>query len=283
MTTRIVLVAIAAATAVVSASQTPTFSSRTEAVRVDVLVTDGNRPVVGLRAEDFELRDNGVIQQVASVSYDEIPLNVVLALDASASLDTDRLQHLRAAARAVLKGLTARDRAALVAFNDGVVQHRSLTSDVARISAALDDVEATGLTSLIDASFAGMMVGESDVGRSLLLLFSDGVDTRSWLTPASVIDVAKRSDVVVYGVEIGKRRNSFPRDLSQATGGRSIELESTKDLHATFKAILDEFRVRYLVSYTPKGVAADGWHRLDVRVKGRSVNVRARPGYQSGP
>jgi VWFA-related protein len=127
-----------------------------------------------------------------------------------------------------------------------------------------------------------MMIGETDAGRSLLILFSDGVDTRSWLTPASVIDVAKRSDVVAYGVEIGKRRNSFPRDLSRATGGRSLELESTRDLDATFKAILDEFRVRYLVSYSPKGVAADGWHRLDVRVKGRAVNVRARPGYQSG-
>jgi VWFA-related protein len=280
MTTRLAIIVIAAAAAA-SAPQTPAFSSRAEAVRVDVLVTHGNRPVLGLRTEDFELRDNGLVQQVASVSYDEIPLNVVLALDASASLDTDQQRHLRSAGRTVLNGLAARDRAALIVFNEGIAQPAPLTSDFARVATALDDVEPDGLTSLVDASFAGMMIGEDDVGRSLMLLFSDGVDTGSWLSPASVLDVAKRSDVVVYGVEIGKRRSSFPKDLSSATGGRSIELSSTRDLDGTFKAILDEFRVRYLLSYSPTGVARGGWHRVDVRVKGRTVSVRARPGYQS--
>lgn len=119
-------------------------------------------------------------------------------------------------------------------------------------------------------------------GRSLVIVFSDGVDTASWLSPASVLESAKRSDAVVYGVEIGRNRASFPRDLSSATGGRLIEIESTRDLAATFSGILDEFRTRYLVSYSPRGVTTGGWHQLDVRIKGRNATVKARPGYLSG-
>ena len=83
----------------------------------------------------------------------------------------------------------------------------------------------------------------------------------------------------MYGVEVGARRASFPRDLSDATGGRLIAVESTKDLAAIFSRILDEFRMRYLISYSPQGVSNQGWHRLDVRVRGRNATVRARPGY----
>jgi hypothetical protein len=133
----------------------------------------------------------------------------------------------------------------------------------------------------VDATFAGMMIGESDAGRSLVIVFSDGVDTTSWLSASSVLETAKRCDAVVYGVGVGKSRSSFPRDLTSATGGRLIEIQSTSDLNATFRGILDEFRQRYLLSYSPKGVAGAGWHRLDVRLKGRSATVKFRPGYLS--
>jgi VWFA-related protein len=115
-----------------------------------------------------------------------------------------------------------------------------------------------------------------------LIIFSDGVDTSSWLSPESVLETARRGDVVVYGVEIGQRRASFSRDLSEVTGGRSIAIESTNDLSAIFTRILEEFRMRYLVSYSPQGVESGGWHRLEVRVKGHRASVKARPGYFAG-
>jgi VWFA-related protein len=275
-------VALAATAAAAAASaQTPSFSSSVESIRVDVLITQNGRPVLGLHPTDFEVRDNGVLQKVDLASYEEIPLNVILALDMSASLDAERLEHLRSAGKMLLNGLKDTDQAALVTFSHLVSERASLTSDFGRVRAALDKAAASGQTSLVDASFTGMMIGESDVGRSLLLVFSDGVDSTSWLGADVVLDTAKRSDVIVYGVEVGRRRFSFLRELSAATGGRSIEIESTSDLNATFRGILDEFRQRYLISYSPQGVTAGGWHRLDVRVKGRNVTVRARPGYLS--
>lgn len=282
MTRHLIPVLLLLATGAVALAQAPSFSSEIEAVRVDVLVTENGKLVPGLEPGDFEVLDNGIAQKVDLASFEEIPLNVVLALDMSASLDTAQVAHLRTAGKTLLDGLKKTDQAALVTFSHIVSQGSGLTSSFDRVRAALDDTATWGQTSLVDASFTGMMIGESDVGRSLLIVFTDGIDTRSWLGADAVLETAKRCDVVVYGVEVGKHRFSFPRDLSAATGGRLIEVESTKDLNATFRGILDEFRQRYLISYSPRGVTAGGWHRLDVRVKGRSVVVRARPGYLSG-
>lgn len=270
-------------TADLGSASRQTFSSRVDAVRVDVLVTENGRPVQGLTPADFEVLDNGVRQRVDLASFEQIPLNVVLALDMSASLQGLRLGHLQTAGKRVLEGLKTGDRAALVAFSHVVAPTQALTEDLDRVRAALDQARGEGLTSLVDATHAGMLLGESDAGRSLLIVFSDGVDTSSWLTADAVLETARRGDVVVYGVEVGERRASFPRDVSEATGGRQFAIESTKDLSSAFANILDEFRMRYLVSYTPQGVEPGGWHRLEVRVRNRGVSVKARPGYFAGP
>src|SRR4029077_4489020 len=84
----------------------PNFSTRREAVRVDVLVTEKGQPVRGLTAADFDLFDNGAAQRVDLVSFDQVPLNVVLAFDTSGSVTDERLGHMRQAGSAVLNGLT---------------------------------------------------------------------------------------------------------------------------------------------------------------------------------
>jgi Ca-activated chloride channel family protein len=261
-------------------AQAPTFSSRVDAVRVDVLVTDRGKPVTGLTPDDFEVFDNGVAQQVDLVSFDQVPLNVILVFDMSSSLDDDRRNRLVKGAGALLNGLKADDQAALVTFSHVVDRSARLTKDVASVRSALEGAAGLGDTALVDSAFAGMLVGESDVGRSLLIAFSDGVDTSSWLPPASVLDTARRSGVVAYGVSVRSRvRPEFLEELTELTGGRLFEVERTQNLESVFLGVLDEFRHRYLVSYTPRGVPRIGWHQLDVRVKGRRATVKARPGY----
>ena len=147
--------------------------------------------------------------------------------------------------------------------------------------AALARASGAGSTSLVDGTYAGIELGESDAGRALLVVFSDGLDTASWLPADKVLDAAKRSDAVAYAVAVrSPAKPEFLRDLASLTGGRLFEVEKTEKLDAIFIGILQEFRQRYLVSYTPRGVAREGWHRLDVRVKRGGV-VKARPGYQS--
>ena len=264
-------------------AQVPTFSSKVEAVRVDVLVTEDGRPLRGLRAADFEVLDNGVPQTIDLVSFEQLPLNVVLTFDLSSSIVGERLDNLREASRAVLDGLREGDQAALVMFRTTVVVGPGLTSRAALVQAAIDRAEPSGETALVDASFAGLMVAESDAGRGLVIVFSDGLDTESWLRPKAVLDVAKRSDAVVYAVSAGlASRADFLRELTDQTGGRLFRIESTRSLSEVFLEVLGEFRQRYLLSFSPAGVSHEGWHELTVRVKGRSPVVKARPGYLAG-
>ena len=265
------------------AQQSPAFSSKIEAVRVDVLVTDNGQPVRGLGPGDFEIVDNGVPQVVDLVSFDEVPLNVILALDMSDSVAGDRLDQLRGAGGRVLAALKTGDQAALVAFSHAVQLGARLTGDVASVQAALAAAQSSGQTALVDGTYAGIMVGESDAGRALLIVFSDGVDTASWLRADAVLDTARRADVVVYGVSVVSRlKPEFLREITSLTGGRLFEIEKTTNLASTFLGILEEFRHRYLVSSTPRGVSKDGWHKLDVRVKNRRTTIKARPGYLAG-
>jgi VWFA-related protein len=260
----------------------PPFSAKVEAVRVDVLVTENGQPVRGLTPGDFEISDEGVPQQVDLLSFEQIPLNAILALDMSDSVAGERLEHLRSAGRALLGQLKADDQCALVTFSHLVSLESKLTHDVAAVRAALDRAEPFGDTALRDGTHAAIMLAESDVGRALLIVFSDGMDTASWLTADGVLDTARRSDAVVYGVSVkGSGNPRFLRDLSAYTGGSLFEIDSTNNLNALFVRILEEFRQRYLVSYSPRGVSKTGWHRLEVRVKGRKATVKARPGYMA--
>jgi VWFA-related protein len=269
--------------AVAPSAQQATFSVRREAVRVDVLVTDRGKVVTGLGAADFEVRDNGVLQAVDLVSFQQIPLNVILAFDSSASVSGERLTHLQTAGRALLDRLNKDDRSALLTFSHTLLLREGLTGETARMREAISGVRPFGDTALVDGAYAAIMLEPSDGGRNLLLIFSDGLDTASWLTPERVLDSAKRSDIVVYGVSSrGLEDAAFLEDLTELTGGATLKIESTKDLSAAFLKILDEFRQRYLISYSPAGVPRDGWHRLDVRVKGRRVTVKSRTGYQAG-
>jgi Ca-activated chloride channel family protein len=285
MTTRLVAasVVVLIGGAVAPSAQHPTFSAKRESVRVDVLVTDRGKVVTGLGASDFEVRDNGIPQTIDLVSFQEIPLNVFLAFDVSASVSGERLMHLQNAGHALLDRLAKDDRSALLTFSHTVLLREGLTGATARVRQALTDVQPLGDTALIDGAYATLMLDPQDGGRNLLLIFSDGLDTASWLTPEGVLDSAKRSAFVVYGVSSrGPEDSKFLEDLTELTGGTTLKIESTRDLSATFLKILDEFRQRYLISYSPTGVANSGWHRLEVRVKGRRVAVKSRAGYQAG-
>jgi len=272
--------------AILSAAQIPTFSIRTEEVRVDVLVSKDRKPVSGLKADDFEIFDNEVRQAVRSESFQQVPISVTLVLDMSESVSGDLADHLKAAGRALLSGLKKNERAALITFSHSVRLGCPTTTDLDRVRAALDrgQPEASGRTSMIDASYAGLIQAESKADRPLLIMFSDGLDIGSWLTSEAVLDTTKFSDAVVYAVSAGRvpdRR--FLQDITKITGGSFMKTESNKDLSAVFVGILEEFRQRYLLTYAPEGVPKGGWHELRVQVKRRGLEIKHRPGYLKDP
>lgn len=264
-----------------AAAQQPTFSVAAEEVRIDVLVTERGKPLAGLETSDFEILDNGVRQEIRYATLQkQTPISATLVFDMSRSVAGELLGHLKKAARGLLADLMKDDHAALITFNNAVILGSPPTRDFARIMQALDQAQPFGNSSLIDASYAGLMLAESRPDPPLLIIFSDGRDTFSWLTSEAVLETAKYNDAVVYAVSTDRRPNkAFLNDLTKFTGGSLFEVESTENLATAFLSILAESRHRYLITYTPQGVPENGWHKLAVRVKRPSAKIQARPGY----
>jgi Mg-chelatase subunit ChlD len=258
-----------------------TFSARVDSVRVDVEVRRGGTPVAGLTAADFEIRDNGVPQRVELMSPTALPLNIVLALDGSASLDAKEREHLIAAGGRVIDALRGDDKAALVTFADRVSILTAFTADAWRLRELVAAPMAGGDTALYDAAHVAMLIGGAARGRPIVILFSDGEDTASVLTGDTVVDTARRTGAVVCVVALGEQGPVLPR-LADETGGVFVKETSLNRVAARFADILENFRRRYLISFTPTGVDKAGWHKLSVRVKGGG-EVRARSGYWSTP
>jgi VWFA-related protein len=141
-----------------------------------------------------------------------------------------------------------------------------------------------------------------------VLVFTDGADTTSWTAPRTLLEAASRSNIVIYVVSLASTGSAGPTDGAQAfrslpvlrslllddprlfphafaheladrTGGEVLAVNDSKSLAATFARIVQDFKSRYLLTFTPAGVPASGWHPLQVDLKGVDGNVRARRGY----
>ncbi len=273
-----------------SARDVPVFSSGIEVVRVDVSVLRAGQLVEGLQAADFEVRDNGVLQTVEIVGDPRgapgggKPIDVVLALDVSGSVEGDPLKQLKAAAHAVVDILRPDDSFSLLTFSSRVRLAVSPADSRARAHAVIEATQAGLTTSLYDAAFAAVVIPDVRRGRPLALVLSDGQDRGSWLKPEQVLRAAEGSELVVHVVRTRQSdsaatgASTFLRDLAGATGGEEWRADYAQLREVLLKA-LDEFRCRYTLRYEPRGVAQTGWHELDVRVRRPGVGVRARIGY----
>jgi VWFA-related protein len=293
MTSALALAALCAAQAPVPTPAPPTFRIEAEAVELDVSVTLGDRPVTGLTAADFVVRDNGVVQDVELATAGSLPLKLILSLDTSASMAGERLGRLRSGAGALLGDLREGDRAALVSFSHRVRVLEGLSHDVAAVRGRLEVVAADGMTALNDALYTSLALADGAAGRCALVLFSDGLDNISWTTEADVLDSARASPAVVYVVasSLAKPRDeerkhvardpreSFLRKLTDATGGKIVKADDDADLVEAFGRVLPELRSRYVLRYAPQGVPGAGWHPIEVKLKGRKGELKARPGY----
>jgi len=279
------------------------FRSGVDVVTVDALVTEAGRAVTGLKPEDFQLRDNGVLQEIDSVAVDEAPISMLLALDTSNSITGPTLDHLKQAAITAVDALSANDRAAVMTFADAVTLRADWAAATAATRTAIASAESGGSTSLYDAGYAALTLQDSLPGRrSYVLLFSDGGDTSSWLPASALLERARRSDAVVYvvtrraprpdvrmeyrsGIELWTPPSRPPSDgpamleLAAITGGHVFLVQRAEELRAAFAAVVSQFRSRYLLTYRPRGVESAGWHSIDLKLTSGRATVTARRGY----
>jgi VWFA-related protein len=284
------LPALAAAALVVSATaampQDPVFRSSVEGVLVTVSVRQGNQPVSGLTADDFELTDKGVPQQIASLSYESLPIDVTLLLDVSNSVLGRRLERLKRSVLETATLLRPDDRMRLIAVQFRLREVFAFQPGDQR--PPIEMLTASGGTALFDGLAVAMMRSAEPDRRHLVVAYTDGNDTTSVLDAAATREIAGRADAVAYVVvPVSGGRNAraevpaadLLEDLAARTAGRLVLVDANASITNAFRDVFEQFRTSYVLRYRPTGVDAGGWHEIDVKVKGGPYEVRARKGY----
>jgi Ca-activated chloride channel homolog len=271
------------------AAQEPTFRSGSRVVPSYVTVTDeNNRLVTDLSREDFEILDNGRVQELTVFDNEVRPISVVVMLDTSISM-TNRLKDLNDGAEQFLLRLLPHDKATVGAFNDKIEFASQFTSDRNSLISALKHLDFGNQTRLYDAVHASLDQLEKVEGRKVILLFTDGADFGSRQGSGRALERARDGEVMIYGIGleteffngqsyVRSKPDSILNRFANETGGGYFDLKKNADLNASFTRIAQELRSQFLLGFSP--AALDGKvHKLEVRMKRTGLKTRSRRSY----
>jgi VWFA-related protein len=292
--TRLVFSLTVAAATTLGAGQ-KTFRTEINLVHFAVVVTDkAGAPITGLTADDFEVREAGKPQVIkffaAGDPEDAPPLHIGFLLDTSGSMGED-IKDVRTAA---IKFLHTMDRAVditLVDFDTEVRVGRYPTSDYPRLIERIRSRKPDGYTALYDA--LGVFLNSASVqdGQKILIMYTDGGDTRSALNHGDVVELLRASDVTVYVVGYLEHQSSSSRTsqrqqlerFATMTGGQALFPTSIKEVEKMYEKIEREIGARYSLAYTSTDVRENGaWRAVEIRLKRmdlKGARLRTRDGY----
>jgi Ca-activated chloride channel family protein len=273
------------------------FKSTVDVVPLTVTVTDARgKYVTNLVETDFAVLEEGVRQSLSFFANELVPIDLALAIDASASM-APQLPIVRKAAGALVDSLRERDRATVVTIRNAVGVALPLTADRPRIDAAVRDLSASGDTALYDGVYVVLKELErarlAEIRRRVLVLLSDGLDTSSRLSADDMLALARRAGVGIYVIAMPTSSPNRPRHwqdssvlqaeyvmraLARDTGARSFFPQSVGELPAIYREIAHELANQYELAYLPSPSGTrSGFKRVTVRVD--SAVARTRSGY----
>jgi Ca-activated chloride channel family protein len=281
------------------AAQAPvaTFSSGIDLVSVSAVVRDHKgRFVQNLTARDFEILDGGRVRPITDFRRDLAGVSVGLLVDVSGSMEST-LPAAREAATHLLSWLEPKDEAAVFTFDTRLDEIAPFTSGLRTLPESMSTVTPFGATSLHDAiARTAERVGTREGRRRAVVVFTDGRDNSSRLTPGEVSGIASSIDVPVYvfavvpsidnpSTEFSTHEASSSltgplSDLAVWTGGHVFVASTPAARSAAARQIVAELRHQYLIAFESSG--ASGWHPLVVRARNKDLTVRARSGYIAG-
>ena len=259
---------------------------RAEAILVPAIVTSHGQFVRGLKPRDFEVFENGVAQPIASMISEDAPLDLVLAVDISGSMEKS-LDDVKAAVRQLLGKLRPGDAATLIGFNDTTFVAAERETDAATRQAAVDLLSPWGGTALYDATLRALDLVGHNWGRKGVVIFSDGDDRNSLTTREKALARVQASDAMLYTIGYGSgatvpRLKASLEDYAKSTGGRAFFPRQAYELDGVFDQIVSELANQYVLSYSSTNSAQDGkWRNIKVRVQKGKYDIRARQGYRA--
>ena len=297
--------ALAAADATVLLAQTPpaaTYRARTDLVVLQVAVTDArHRYVPGLSAEDFVVYEDGAPQKIVVFESAAAPLDVMLLMDTSASMD-GRLDVAQRAAIGLIEMLRPGDRTGLLVFNTAAEFAHPLSEERDLVAAAVRSTSPGGATALYEALYFALKAmprakQSGEVRRQAVVMLSDGADNYSRIAFDYVLEAAGAGDVTIFTILLGPPAAGYPlgphqrwqdaaarfemRRLAEGTGGRMFIASDPAELAHVYEQIGNELREQYWLAYAPATVKP-GFRRVSVRVtQPPGLQARTRDGYDA--
>lgn len=294
MSRAVLILALAIATITVTAGQ-QTFRTAIDLVHFAVVVTDKQgSPISGLTADDFDIKEAGKPQTIKFFTAGDPaaapPLHLGFLLDTSGSMEED-LKDVRTSAIKFLNAMDQAEDITLVDFDTEVRKATYSGGEYARLIERIRERKADGMTALYDA-LAVYLSGTADLtGQKVLIMYTDGGDTRSTLTISEVNDLLRASDVTVYVVGYLEHQMSSGRlnqrmeltRFAAITGGLALFPTSIKEVDKMYDKIQREIAARYSLGYTSTDDRSDGtWRNVEIRLKRpdlKGAKLRTRDGY----
>jgi Ca-activated chloride channel family protein len=264
---------------------------------VNVTVTDPlNRLVTGLERDNFRIYEDGVEQEVVTMSSEDVPVSIGLVFDMSGSM-SDKVDKARQAAVEFMRTANPLDQFFLVSFNDRAELTSGFTSSVEELQNRMMFTATRGRTALLDAVYLGLsqMRGAHN-GKRALLIISDGGDNHSRYNENDVKNFLKEADCQLYAIgiydPIGIRSRSSEElngpsllsEMTELTGGRVFPVGNLSELPDIAAKIGMELRNQYVLGYKPSNAQRNGiWRKIKVKLKPPKglppLNVFAKTGY----
>jgi Ca-activated chloride channel homolog len=272
----------------------PVFRSQVNLVSLAAVVRDKRGHIVSsLTKADFDILENGKrVPVLEARSERDAPANIALVVDGSGSM---RLGNSFALARSVSEQILdslseGRDEAALYSFDTRVLTLQTFTPEMTKVRRALDYLETWGSTSLYDAigGVAGKIHERTD-NRRAIVVFTDGNDTTSTVTPAEVATITSALDVPVYVFALNPAppvptHDKAPEpplaELARETGGIYFVATDATTLAAQVTTLIEELRHQHVLAF--EASTESGWRSLEIRVRGRGYKIRTRGWYWAG-
>ncbi len=271
----------------------PTETIRVESRLVNValnVVDEHGAPVGGLTMNDFELTEDGKPQRIAIFEKESAtPLSIVLALDASESVLSDRNLE-REAAKGFLRGLVrTQDRVDLMAFSDSVDEVVSFTNDVRAVDSGIGHIVRGDSTALYDAVYlASQRLAEARIvpgERRVVVLITDGENTTRHGSYDTALEEAERAGAMIYSLIIVPIAADAGRNtggehaliqMAHDTGGKFYYVEDKHDLAPAFAHVSEDLRTQYTIGYyaPSKGDDAGGLRQIGLQLKNPALRAR---------
>jgi Ca-activated chloride channel homolog len=290
-------VVLLAATVLGTGQDTP-FRAGVDLVSIAVTLTDRTGALVeDLRPEDFEVLEDGRLQTIVSFAKGDAsrggfapPLHLGLLFDTSGSMRAD-IGLARTAAVRFLNTFPEAVDMALVDFASEVRIAKYGQGDFARMVERIRSREPGGETALYDALGVYLERASEDDGRTILVLYTDGGDSRSSISFSAVMDLVRASTVTIYAVGLLEHQSSRTRleqqtrltQIAEASGGTAFFPSNMRDIERAYDTVVRQIRAQYMLGFTSTNVAKDGrWRRVEVRTRRsdlRGARIRSRRGY----